>query len=205
VRALRTDQSPEEAVLSLRPHVCPNCANDLAVEERAVVFHCDSCERAWLVEGDRLEQVPCAVAAPPTRIPEREVDYYPFWETSSEDAAGAPRIVPAFRHASLARLNDLALALSRRRDRLDLGATGGHGGRSLRGCELDADDAAALAAFFAHAGESPAEPPGPSRRHPTSVSLGGRRARLLWLPFVRDAYGWREPTTGIALLPALGA
>jgi predicted RNA-binding Zn-ribbon protein involved in translation (DUF1610 family) len=196
--ALADASTPLAGAQGLRPHVCPNCGNDLAVQPRDVVFSCDSCERAWLSEGDRLEPVRFAVAAAPPRISEREVAYRPFWEVAR---GRERRLVPAFRHASLARLRQLATALSRRADRLDFGAGGGHGLRALSGCEIDPTDAAAIAGFFASADRSPHRPPA---NRDDLAEIAPADARLLWLPLVRDVYGWREPTTGIALLPPTG-
>lgn len=197
--ALGADAPFGGGVLPLRPHVCPNCANDLPVAPADVVFHCDSCDRAWLVEGDRLEPVAFAVGEPPARVSERAIDYHPFWEVP-HGAGGERSLVAAFLRGSLRRRSELAAALTRRSDRLDLGGTGGHGRRVLRGCAIDAADAAAIAGLLG-AGDRTSGAPLLPRRHRSSSELGPERPRLLWLPFVRDAYGWREPTTGMALMP----
>lgn len=196
IDALAGAPPDEDDALALRPHACPNCGNDLPVEARDVVFHCGSCERAWLLDGDRFDPVSFAVAAPPRSIDERELRHYPFWEVPR--AGGGERVwVPAFRQGSAKRLKDFAVTMSRCAGRFTLD---GHGRRALSGCALDAADAAAVATFLAGGDEADGMR-SPRRPESAPAAFGASAARLVWLPFVRDAYGWREPVTGQALLP----
>ncbi|HZR83625.1 MAG TPA: hypothetical protein VFD92_21200 [Candidatus Binatia bacterium] len=190
------------ATVGFRPLACPNCAWDLPVEPSDVVFQCPGCDRAWLIDGEELVPQPVAIAAPPAGA-RATFDYRPFWDLPRDPTGGAGVarcLVPAFRHPNLKRLNDLAVRLSRRAGAV----TPVEGpGRDLRGCAIDAADAAAIACFLA-AGETPDGNPllGPPKSAPAYTSDG---AQLLWLPFVREAYGWREPITGTALPPELAA
>lgn len=188
----------QDRVLEFRPLLCPNCGSDLPVEPADVVFYCAACDRAWLVEADRLLRVVSAVAEPPTGVRETDTDYWPFWQVPRA-GSGEGILVPAFRHSNLKRLNDLAVSLSRCAASFKLRE---QAGAELRGCAIDADDAAAMARFLA-AGRKPDGMPLLPGGGSDRVELDAPRARLLWLPLLRDGYGWREPVTGMALLPEL--
>jgi DNA-directed RNA polymerase subunit RPC12/RpoP len=221
-RALERMRAPGghgRPTVGFRSLTCPNCGWDLAVEPLAVVFPCAGCDRAWLLDGHDLTPQATGVVEAPSGIGRDGIDYRPFWRIDGADAppvpAGAPQdgqrsgawLVPAFQHPNAKRLRDLAVRLSRRLPSF-VEITAGGDRLALRGCDLDADDAEAMARVFAVAATA-------GRRGPTnlvhSASRPGwddrvvPRTRLLWLPFVRDAYGWREPLTGTALPPRLAA
>src|SRR5262249_12699475 len=118
----RRDNAETLATIGFRPLECPNCGWDLPAEPADVVFEWPGCDRAWLIEGERLLAQEVAIASLPARAP-LGVDYRPFGEIRREVAdrdapgpAAAVRrcLVPAFRHPNFKRLNDLAVRLSRR-------------------------------------------------------------------------------------------
>jgi DNA-directed RNA polymerase subunit RPC12/RpoP len=188
-------------VAGFRPLACPNCGWNLPVHPADVVFHCHGCERDWLVEGDRLLRQESAVVEAPGGA-RADVDHHrPFWSVPREDTESEGRcLVPAFRHANMRLLNELAVRLSRK----GVPESGEGGGREMRGCAIDAADAVAMARFLA-AGRTPNGKPLLDEALGAGSGFTTAGARLLWLPFLRDAYGWREPLTGTALPPEMAA
>ena len=67
----------EFEVAGLRPLKCPNCAADLPVRPRDVVFFCGTCDRAWQIDGAEFRETPYK-ALKPSRSGSGPV-YYPFW------------------------------------------------------------------------------------------------------------------------------
>lgn len=158
-------------VLGFRPLVCPNCGWDLPLRPQDVLFHCDSCERAWIAEGEGLRPVGFEIVDASGPVDR----HLPFW--ALEDGA----VVPAFRSRRRRALLDLASRLHR--ENLPSGRLPSVR-RPLVGCAFDPRDARTLSAA-ARGAET------------TSRGSTEARAELLWLPFRGDGYALREVTTGI--------
>lgn len=172
----RSEKTPSR-VLGFRPLVCPNCGWDLPLRARDVVFHCRSCDSAWLSVRGRLAR---------TRFEIVEGDrdtacHLPIWRVAwgHDD----PIYVPGFRCRRRRALVDLARRLTRR----GVGESREEArGSRLVGCGFDGDDAAALARLFGGPRDSTE-----AGIRPTVV--------LFWLPFESDGYALREATTGTPL------
>ena len=177
LRLRRTSTRIPPRVLGFRPLVCPNCGWDLPLRARDVVFHCRSCDSAWLSLRGRLAR---------TRFEIVEGDrdtacHLPVWRVAwgHED----PIYVPGFRCRRRRALVDLARRLTLR----GVGESREEGRVSrLVGCGFDGDDAMALARLFG----GPRDATDASARPTVS---------LFWLPFESDGYALREATTGTPL------
>lgn len=114
-------------------HKCPNCGFDLPTSESSLFYHCENCQRSYLIENDDyvLTDMACAQY-------ETGKQFHPFWqfefEVENNDTVGKfsriltgeiPLIakskannpfyiyVPAFRSANLSTLTSLGIRLCR--------------------------------------------------------------------------------------------
>lgn len=74
-------------VAGFRPLKCPNCAGELPVKPKDVVFFCNSCRKAWYISGDELVDTPYTVVASAKKgagTPE----YFPFWVVRARMRSG---------------------------------------------------------------------------------------------------------------------
>ncbi len=114
-------------------HKCPNCGFDLPTSESSLFYHCENCQRSYLIENDDyvLTDMACALY-------ETGKHFHPFWQfefsVEDNDTVGKfsriltgeiPLIakskannpfyiyVPAFRSANLSTLTSLGIRLCR--------------------------------------------------------------------------------------------
>ncbi len=207
--------------VGFRPLTCPNCGWELPLEPDDVIFPCGACPRVWLLEGDRLSDVPYSVARPPNgaaRVtrPDRST---PARGSSVRPSAVASTLSEAAAHATRAaslhhlpiwtvdgasgrffvpafRYRRLALVhdLARNLTRVAPEIEQDSGERpSLHAAYIDEHDAGALADLV-RAGVT-AENGELREQAPLAVE----RARLAWLPFESDGYSLREPFSGTSI------
>jgi hypothetical protein len=192
--------SLDAPTLGLRALACPNCGWDLPVDAQAVVFPCATCKRAWQSEGDRMVEVPVAIArtAGENGRP-RRVKYLPIWQVElTSSGAGVERLLaPAFPCRGLRQLGNLALRLSRADPALPV-TDDERDGLDLETCALAGDDAVSLARFIAR-GLARERSASDRTQLPERSDAIGKSARLLWLPFELDGYSLCEPRTGASV------
>ena len=180
--------------VGFRPLACPNCGWDLPVHPDDVTFQCGSCRRAWLLDGERLNEVRYEVAAPPV---EGEARHLPFWVLAAR-VPGEPwrrLVLPAFRYRRLKILSDLATALARTGPTWSA-ADADAALPDLHGCFFDAEDAAAFARFVcAGLGDREVET---FEAFPRDEVAVGKPA-LAWIPCPIGPHALRDPFTGLAL------
>ncbi len=126
------DRSRAEEINPVQ-HKCPNCGFDLPASESSLFYHCENCQRSYLIEDDDyvLTDMACAQY-------ETGKKFHPFWqfefEVENNDTVGKfsrmltgeiPLIakskannpfyiyVPAFRTANLSMLTSLGIRLCR--------------------------------------------------------------------------------------------
>ncbi len=156
-------------VVGFRPLKCPECAADLPVRPKDVVFFCSNCKKAWYIVGDGLTEVPYSVL-PPRQKGASPALYFPFWVVRAKLSTGkrvvenkydliklAPGtsiareedrqvplrfFVPAFRIGNLKVLSRLASTFTRSQP---VWERGGECGPPARGSFLSPDDALTLA------------------------------------------------------------
>jgi len=197
--ALERSSAHEPRTVGLRPLVCPNCGWALPLAPDDVVFVCGSCHRTWQIHGVELTDMPHEIADVGTDEarpgPAADQVYLPFWHLAA--ATGEPPAwAPAFRYRRLRALHELTARLTAKPPAYRPWT----GERpALHGCFYDAEDASLLARFEA-AGR---------HRTPRAVQaatespLAFAAARLVWLPFRREAQSLFDPSTGLALQEAL--
>lgn len=61
-----------------RPLKCPNCAADLPVRPKDVVFFCNGCSRAWHIDDRDMAEIKYTRAGAAVDM-EGEPEYFPFW------------------------------------------------------------------------------------------------------------------------------
>jgi len=196
----RAASGDDVSVVGLRPLVCPNCGWDLPIEPDHVIFYCGSCKKAWRIAGDELLEVAHAFAAAPRSSAAKAIaDHLPFWSLRATIGDGKPRayLAPAFRYRQARALVDLTTRLSPLVPALAaVDAAPSH----ARGAAFDEGDAGSLALLSAAGGE-PCEFTSAARYRGKAVSV--EEARLLWLPYLSDAYSLRDPFRGVALTARL--
>jgi len=186
VEALAAGPTRGGPTLGLRPLICPNCGWSLPLRPDDLVFHCSSCERAWLARGEHLDPIRFSVVAaagPGARC------HLPVWRFAVPSAAAI--FAPAFRCRRPRALLDLGMRLTRRQVTIERAQ---NVRSDLIGCALDAEDARGFADFVA-AGLAGEEARGAGCAVLPS-SVDSLPADLLWMPFVSDGYALRELATG---------
>jgi len=76
--------------VGLRPLKCPECAADLPVRQRDVLFFCGSCGQAWYISGTELNRVPYSVI--PRGKTGNDMEYLPFWFIQARVLSGSGEI-----------------------------------------------------------------------------------------------------------------
>ncbi len=185
---LAAPRMPAVRTLGFRPLVCPNCGWDLPEDPDQVVFHCQSCMRAWELSCDGLASIPYAVAPIPKGT-DSEYEMLPVWILDRPGAESHDRVfAPAFHFRNVRRAVDLGRSLTRIAAEPPEHADCD---RPLGRCHLDRADGAAFGRFVLAGLQPDGLPPtdGSSAHAPT----------LAWLPFRVGPYALHEPRTGTAL------
>jgi predicted RNA-binding Zn-ribbon protein involved in translation (DUF1610 family) len=76
--------------IGLRPLKCPECAADLPVRDKDVVFFCGGCGKAWCINGTEFIQVP--YTAMPRSGGRGITEYLPFWVVEARVVSGEESI-----------------------------------------------------------------------------------------------------------------
>ncbi|HUF18296.1 MAG TPA: hypothetical protein VMS12_09670, partial [Thermoanaerobaculia bacterium] len=181
-------------VAGFRPLVCPNCGWDLPVHAEDVIFFCNSCLRAWKIEGNELKGISHQIASLKDGFQVSSDDLYlPFWvvdATLHEDRRKV--FVPAFRYRQLKHLQMLGTRISQLQPEV---TTIAEPLCPVHGAHYDEADGAGIARFL-HAGLVP------SKDHP-DVSASFSSPRLLWIPFSRKGNFLFDPFLGSNLFANL--
>jgi hypothetical protein len=189
---LRDSRIPEVETTGFIPMACPNCGWELGGHSDAVVFSCDTCNRAWMLDEQGLHPVECRIAGPQAGPGER-LKYLPFWIFEGDESAPSGRLyVPSFRCRRLKTLHDTARQMFRRQPALELSEPLRV---DLESCYYDSRDARLLAEFML------AGVPKAIRSRMPEVSTD-REPRLVWFPFRQQGTDWSNTITGSVLQAA---
>ena len=183
-------------IVGFRPLLCPNCGWDLPVRPDDVVFFCATCHKAWLLQGNSLDEVPCQIIAAPNEREPQLLTYLPLWMLRMRRGQKgiAPFFLPAFRYRRVKALLDFARKLSAQQPVLP--AFQGTS-PAVHGCYYDQEDAVAFARF-ALAGEA-VQSHGEPKLAKQEQEPCAQRATLLWYPFKRQGNLLIDPSTGLHL------
>lgn len=207
----------------LRPLKCPNCASDLPVRPKDVVFFCSECNKAWHVSGSEFTEVRYKVARPSVAGKGDPV-YLPFWvmrarveaeglvlDTKADMLRLAPQVggvkeedsgvpfrifLPAFRMGSLNVLSRLAFTFTRLQPVFELDAKDGVS--ALSGSYLSPEDAVEVAPMIL-VDAMPKGGNGRAMKSAAEAKVVPLETELVLVPFYKGRFEYTDGIVGYTL------
>jgi hypothetical protein len=195
--------------VTIIPHRCPNCGDDLPAGEYSVAYYCGNCRRQFMERGTGYDQVKLNV--PPDLDAENLL--FPFWviKLSSVEWVEPDRLqksmelmhfrtdrfyIPAFTISNPSKLLRLIVHYNREQNEFSFDEYP-QGHYKFIDVTLSPEEATELVmplidAACTSRGFMPDYPLQPFK--PKTVA-----AQLVWLPYALDRYFWREQITGATI------